>query len=65
MVAFFLELKTTKRNNTKPASVAGGRAISFAIKIFEVIVERESLTTPSVASPDPATAKAYCPTCLA
>ena len=33
MVDCFLEAKTKKRNTTKPTSVAGGTAISFASKM--------------------------------
>ena len=64
-VDFFLEPKTKKRNIKKPTKVAGGTAISLASKIFSVIVERESLTIPSVVNQHAATPKAYCATCLA
>ena len=65
MVDFFLEPKTKKRNTTNPTRVAGGTAISFAIKMFVVIVKRERFTTPSVVSQQAVTLKAYCATCLA
>jgi hypothetical protein len=45
--------------------VAGGTATSLASRTFEVIVERESCTTPSVVSQHPVTATAYCESSLA